>query len=244
MTSDPHTPMDRESHLRALVNKWRASPTPLPPSAPRTCPQSPRHRRYVDFALQMRLLVILIAMEILLVVGGLYYLHHRFSDIFARNLYRIHTPPAEETLRLLLSEAGVVVLIMVMANLFALILADRLWVNIVNRVLARFRALATRIKDLDLSEAGEEIPNHESVERIQEWRRHERRRSLAIKGFLGGIQPHADWNNPEEQAFLQRQLRRLRRVLPPYSRRFVGKMDEPLSSSPQYPDPVDRPTRD
>lgn len=215
--------MERDATLQELVQKLRQTP-PSPPPPLRLLRQE-RQRRYVDFALQMRLLVALIVMEILLVGGGLYYLYWSFSQIFQRNLYRVHPPAPEETLRLLLGETGWVVGALVAAHLLALLVADRLWVGYVKRVLQKFRALAQRIEALDLSEEGEETPNHASVALIQAWRRHERRRSLSIKGFMGGILPQVDLRDPQEQEILKRHLRRIRRVLPPYSRRFVGRLD-------------------
>ncbi|MBF0126232.1 MAG: hypothetical protein HQM02_03380 [Magnetococcales bacterium] len=173
-------------------------------------------RRYVDFRIQMRMLIALVLLETGLAGGGVGYLYFRFKAIIEENLYRIHHG-GQSVFQQLLEETGWVVLVMLVVNLAGLLIADRLWVGYVQRVLGSFTALAVKVTDLDFRSDGESPDQHASLELMLSWRQKERDRALAVRELVRDL----DQVPPARQV---ERLRRLRAILPPYSRRFVGRL--------------------
>lgn len=184
-----------------------------------------RQRKYVDFAIQMRMLIALVVMEVVLVAAGVWYLYLRFNTIVEANLYRIHQTPGESPLEVLVKEAGIVVLALVVANVLAMVVADRIWILYVRRVLNKFTALAQRTRDFDLREDTDKDHSHEVLVRMLAWRWAERKRALNVRAAIRNLSPDADFDNPMVRQEFLRNLQWLRRALPPYSRRFVGRLE-------------------
>lgn len=176
----------------------------------------PRERIYVDFRIQMRMLIALLIMETLLTGGGIVYLYFRFKSVIEENLYRIHQTK-QDIFSLLVEETGWVIGIMLVINIVGLLVADRLWVWYVQKILATFTSLATRVTDLDFRLDGESSDQHLVLDLMLSWRQKERSRAQVVRTILDQL----DGGNP---AAMKIALRELRTHLPPYSRRFVGRL--------------------
>lgn len=173
----------------------------------------PRERLYVDANIQMRMLVALVVLEVLLAIGGVGYLYVRFLTVIENNLYRIHHT-AQDFFSVLLDETGWVMLFMLVINVVGLLIADRFWVSYVRRVLGTFTSLADKVADLDFRPDSESKDLHASLDLMLVWRQKERSRMQAARSILENL-------STGEQ--LVAQLQELRRDLPPYSRRFLGR---------------------
>ncbi|NGZ28519.1 MAG: hypothetical protein G8345_16720 [Magnetococcales bacterium] len=198
--------------------------TSPPPPRP-IVKRNKRQRTYVDFAIQMRMLIALVVMELVLVASGVAYLYYRFNAIVEENLYRIHQTNTQSPMEILLAEAGWVVAALVAANLVALLVADRIWYIYVRRVLERFMEMARKMRDFDLREESSRKINHEVLVRMLAWHMAERKRALNVRAAIQNLHPDADFKNPVVKREFVRNLQWLRRVLPPYSRRFVGRLE-------------------
>ncbi|MBF0427465.1 MAG: hypothetical protein HQL94_00970 [Magnetococcales bacterium] len=179
---------------------------------------SPPERLYVDFRIQMRMLIALVILESALVCGGVGYLYLRYKAVIEENMYRIHHVP-QDFFSLLLEETGWVVAFMLVLNLLGLFFADRVWGWYVKRVLGSFTALSFKVTDLDFCEDRESPEQHVVLDLMLTWRQKERRRALEIRAIMEQIETDKDQH---EQ--LVKHLKQLRAVLPVYSRRFVGRI--------------------
>ncbi len=183
----------------------------------------PRERIYVDSRIQMWMLIGLVLLETLLASGGVVYLYFRYKAIIEENLYRIHhTSP--DIFTLLLAETGWVVLILLGINVLGLLIADRLWVWYVKRVLGTFTALACKVTDLDFRADQESPDQHVAVDLMLAWRQKERSRLMAMRETVRTFDLDASLSTPQRQQQLASQLKQLQTVLPPYSRRYVGRL--------------------
>ncbi|HAT50901.1 MAG: hypothetical protein HQL07_14160 [Nitrospirae bacterium] len=180
--------------------------------------------RYVDYKIQMRMLLALLILELTIISLGLVYLYHRFSTLIDANIYRIHKDTSSDVFTIMLHETGWVVGVSLLVNLVALLIADRLWVNYVRSILMSFGSHADRIADLDFRDQHPNLTNkHKSLDMIQAWSRGERQRALDIRSAVGAI----DLNQVNDQSSWKRirnHLITIQKLLPPYSSRFIGKI--------------------
>lgn len=181
-------------------------------------------RLYVDFKIQMRLLITLLLLEATLTVGSIAYLYFRFKAIIEDNLYRMHYAVGDLS-PLLLNEAGEVLFVMLLINLVCLLVADRVWVRYVQRVLQTFTHLAAKVADMDFRPDLESSDQHAALDLMLAWRQKERGRVTAVAALLQQLDLSGDFTTPQTQAHLQGLLHTLRLLLPKYSRRFVGHLD-------------------
>ncbi|MBF0135655.1 MAG: hypothetical protein H7833_13770 [Magnetococcus sp. DMHC-1] len=194
--------------------------------APGSGPLRQRDTRYLDFAIQMRMLIALVGMEIILVGGAVYYLYERFSTILEENIYRIHQLPLDLS-SVMVNEIIKVAGGMILLNLVALFVADRIWSKYVARILQAFTNMALHVSDLDFHpDADPPSSQHELLDLMLAWRQQERQRLVKIREEIQKLDPNADFSDPRVLAGIQEQVRQLRHILPPYSRRFVGRVKD------------------
>lgn len=193
----------------------------------RSQPRKSAWRRYldkhVDFNIQIWMLVALIFLEVGLVLIGIYYLHIRFLAIIEANLYRIHHG-SDPLLFQLLTEVGGAVAILVGINLLALFVTDRVWWGHVKGILNAFIVLVNKVADLDFTQDEKPFSQHKVLDQTLLWRKKERERALAIREALKPLDAEADFSDPIVLDRLRQQLTLVRQHLPPYSRRYVGRL--------------------
>ncbi|MEO5351088.1 MAG: hypothetical protein H7836_15815 [Magnetococcus sp. YQC-3] len=227
-----------------LLAKWPSHPVGTPPAdgvdsrngegrAGSDAPHAPPGERlYVDFYIQMRLLIALLILQVTLTGGGIYYLFFRFKEIIEENLYRMHYA-TQDLSPLLLGEAGRVVAVMLAVNLVCLLLADRVWVRYVRRLLHTFTQLASKVADLDFCQDHDSPDQHAALERMLAWRQKERARLMAIGALSQQLTVTGDCAATQVREPLQPLLQQLRLQLPPYSRRYVGRLEQSKKSGSQ-----------
>lgn len=143
-----------------------------------------RKIRYIDQDLQKRLLIALVALEVvvLLVAGAILYV--RLNIVADESLYRIHLTSRPSMFSVMLKESVQILGGLVVANLLALFVAKRIWSRYVNGIVAALRDLLSRSRDLDLR-ADPVLPTrHPVLERALAWRSAERARHLALREAL------------------------------------------------------------
>lgn len=181
-------------------------------------------QRYVDYKIQMRLLLALLAMELTIVAAGLFYLYFRFRAIIDENIYRVHKHPTSDVFATMLNETTWVIVVSVVVNLAALLLADRIWIRYVRTIIISFGSLADRMADLNFENNHADVQaSHESLDMMQAWHQGERQRALSIHAVIQSINLDT-LNDPGSTEHIRQQLRTIHELLPPYSRRYVGKI--------------------
>ena len=184
-----------------------------------TSPGAARRRKihYVDRAIQSRLLVALILLEVLLVGAGLVLLYVDLKAVVEDNMFRIHLADAEPIFTLLFRETMRLLAILVVVNLVMLAVVERLWGRYVNSILRPFSGLVARTGELDLSgDAGVE-QRHEAVGLALAWREAERTRCKSIRAEIADLRPEADFSSPDVREQARASLERLKALLPPAS---------------------------
>lgn len=193
-----------------------------------------RSRHYVDFVIQLWMLIALIVMEVLLVAAGVTYLYFSFNKILEAGLYRIHHTGHPSSLSQMLIESGMVIITMVVVNLIALIIADRIWVRYVRSILESFldlgyRTIAFDLRPDDNPAIARRRAHHRVIDLMVAWRDHEFKRATHIRSALDQIPTDADFSHSLTREHILNQLEGIRRLLPPYSRRLVSKNKWDLS---------------
>ncbi len=179
--------------------------------------------RYVDYKIQMRMLLALLALELTIMTAGLFYLYYRFSALIDANLYRIHRGTSSDVFSTMLTETGWVIGISLLVNLTALLIADRLWVTYVRSILTTFGSHADQIADLDFRDQQTNLgTKHKALGMIQTWLQGERQRALTIRTVLNTIDINT-CDDPQSQKDILTHILTIQNNLPPYSRRFIGR---------------------
>ena len=142
-----------------------------------------RKIRYIDFRVQKRLLIALVALEVVLlcIAGGA--LLYRLNIIVDENLYRIHFADQPSMFYVLFSEALQIVGALVAINLVALLIADRIWSHYVNGIMSCLRSLLSRTRELDLRPEAAAPHLHKVLELALAWRETERSRHMALRAL-------------------------------------------------------------
>ncbi|MBF0379722.1 MAG: hypothetical protein HQL69_01815 [Magnetococcales bacterium] len=188
-------------------------------------PFTSKIQRYFDFYIQKRLLFALVLMEVSLVVASVVYLYFRFHNIINESFYRIHQLP-HSVQAIFLEETGKVILYLLAINLLALLIADRWWVRYIRSVLSSFGMLADKMADLDLRIDQELEAKHESLDMMLNWRKGERERAKNIRTFISQLESPELLTDETARQKMLLSLKGLRATLPPYSRRYIGRLDK------------------
>lgn len=152
---------------------------------------APRRRKfYVDGALQRRLALALVALEVALFSGACAYLYFALVGIIDDNLYVIHAGAREGLLPQMARELGRVALVCGVINSLALVFTHRLWVRHIRRVLAALDQRLARVRALDLrpdpAPAGA-TGAHRLLDLCDGWIEAERTRVSAIDNALARL---------------------------------------------------------
>ncbi|MBF0310944.1 MAG: hypothetical protein HQL56_15600, partial [Magnetococcales bacterium] len=180
----------------------------------------PQRRLYVDYRVQMAMVVALVLLQILLIVLGSLWLYHRFSQILESHLYRVHQGG------LVLGEAFQrealwVVVGLVVVNLLAVAVADRIWRGYVRRVLGTLGELCRRTRQGEFDSDERIDPDlHPVIHWMVHWRALERARQRKLKRLLDTLDHPADFKSHDVCLRHQVVLSRLRQHLPRHSLRY------------------------
>lgn len=170
-----------------------------------------RRRHYLDRSLQGWLLVGLIALEVTLFSIALFMLYQDLNTVVEAQLYSAHVDPGGDmpallqiTLRLL---GG-----LVLVNLFAVFVADRLWSRRVNRITEDLQQVLKRVGALDFSRHCQTAADHAVLAAACRWQSVEAERCHNIRRLISALQT-AD-NGDEAIAETRKRLQQLKELLP------------------------------
>lgn len=169
--------------------------------------QDQRRRRYVDHSLQGSLILGLVLLETLLFCGAMFYIYQAMHQAIEAQLYSAH-PHGPSILQLLLVQLGRILPWLIVANLVAVWLANRLWARCLGRVIGRLTRLLERVGGLDLRLPREKAGGHEVCELGRRWLTLERERQLRLRAAFTALE-QAEVGPPRRQA-----LEEMRRLLP------------------------------
>ena len=153
--------------------------SPLPPE-----PSRQRKIHYIDHVLQKWLLIALVVLEVIVLsVAGLI-LYLRLNAIVDESLYRIHFDNQPSMFSVLLKESLMILGGLVVANLLALFVADRIWSHYVRSIVLVLRGLLMSSRELDFR-ADHDVPQrHKVVTLALDWRHAERARHLVLHDLM------------------------------------------------------------
>lgn len=156
-------------------------------------PAQSRQRKihYIDQDVQKWLLVSLVVLEVMILSVAGAILYARLNFVAEESLYRIHFTSGPSMFSVLLKESVPILAGMVVANLLALFVANRIWARYVNGIVAALRDLLSRSRDLDL-QADPLVPmQHPVLDHALAWRSAERARHLALREALETLEKAA-----------------------------------------------------
>ena len=141
-----------------------------------------RKKILVDRSLQGGLIAAFVVLEVLILCGAVVYLYWRLGAVLDEFTFRTHFQQVPDIGQLLLREGLAVIAVCTLINAVALIIADRLWNRHIDRSLAPFRRIASRISALDLRTEPEDerSTDHEVARLAARWLAHEREHLLRV----------------------------------------------------------------
>jgi hypothetical protein len=151
-----------------------------------TQPGQPHVRKikYIDHVLQKWLLVALVVLEIVVLSAAGAFLYVRLNAIVDASLYRIHFAGQPSMFSLLLSESLQIVGALILVNMLALLVADRIWARYVSGILDTLRGLISRTQGFDLGTDAGVPERHKIISLALQWRSAERDRHLHLRQSL------------------------------------------------------------
>lgn len=143
----------------------------------------------VDHAIQTSLLVALVILETLVAAFAIWHLYGTMGAIIDDNLYRIHITNEADLVAQLFHEGLRVLGWMLVANLVALMVADRLWSMYVNSILRRLERVMTCAQKLDFSVQAAMSVQHDVLEQAGAWRDSAVDQLLAARQSIAQLPP-------------------------------------------------------
>lgn len=173
-----------------------------------TTNQYRRHTHYLDHTLQKWLLLTLIAMEAILVSLAIWALYKALGTIIDEEMYRIHYSASTQLLPLLIKEGAVLLGWMLLANVLALLAADRIWAFFVHGILKKLALLMLASQNLDFTNHDGIRSNHTVLEQALTWRSTEAQLLQKRRGIISSL-PHTLPASAEARAELAAGLEQL-----------------------------------
>lgn len=171
-----------------------------------------RRKLYLDRKIQGVLLTCLIVLEVLLGLAGIWVLYNQYSSIIDASLYRIHPDPDAPTLaEIMLGAMGQVIAAIFAINIVALVVADRIWVWYVRKVIASIEGSLTRIASLDLRADTDRSGLHRIIDTINRWRDQEHERCSQIHHAAAILTDDIDPARPEKKELILQSIDEIRR---------------------------------
>ena len=173
-----------------------------------------RKIHYIDPAVQNRLLIAFVLLEVLLIGAGMIVLYLDLKEVAEENLYRIHFAAREPLSTLLLREAMQILAVLVALNVAALGLAEWLWSRYLDSIMRPFSDLLARTGELDLARDGSPGQKHAILALVMAWRENERERCKGIRTEVSGLDENACHASPSKLKQTRAVLENLKALLP------------------------------
>lgn len=129
-----------------------------------------RHIHYLDHSIQKWLLVGLVTMEVMLVAIAMWILYITLSDVIEQEMYHVHFAGDPSVFSHLLNEGMKMLGVILLVNLVALVVVDRIWAYWVNGILRSLMTLIDASIQLDFSEKSHILCNHTVLMHAMAWR--------------------------------------------------------------------------
>ena len=142
---------------------------------------SKRRIIYIDDNIQKRLLIALVALEVLLIAGTLWILYIQMSEIVEANLYRIHIIQNQNIYPLLLKTIMMGLIGLIAVNALMLWVVSSIWTRHLDSILNQFRKLVSKVEALDFREDEPISIPHKVVELALAWRFFNRQNMLKLR---------------------------------------------------------------
>lgn len=144
-----------------------------------------RRKRFIDSRLQGRLILLMVALEIIILSTAMFYLNYRFANIIAHDLYSIHRINQADMLSAFAEQIGWVVFEMGILNAMMLFIAHYIWSRQISSVVQEFRNDLYQIRSLQFIELEHaKKPVHELLTLLDLWYSKERKRVAALKNEI------------------------------------------------------------
>lgn len=147
-----------------------------------------RRARYVDRAIQRPLLLAVTALEVVLVMASVWFIHWRLTHYIDDSMYRMHALEAALSLNRLALEVLPVLALFGAFNLLVLTLIAALWSAYENRALQRLMSLMAKTTELDFSADPVEHRQLQVLSLVAIWRARDRARFAAIRNQLEQVE--------------------------------------------------------
>ena len=156
-----------------------------------------RRIHYVDFTIQMYLIVGLIVLELLILGIAAFLVYHDLANTIESEMYRSHQG-GRNLQSIVLPTVLWIMAIMVVCNAVALMIGGLLWRRYVGSVLRPFRTLVRRTAGLDFTLDNVARGHHRVLDLILQWRHQERQRLTQIREITRTIE--SALQSPEQEA--------------------------------------------
>lgn len=148
-----------------------------------------RHIHYVDHKLQKWLLLALIVMEAVLVSLAIWAMYRALDTIIGEEMYRVHYSTGTGVLSLLIKEGSAVLGWMLLVNVMAIFVADRIWAIFVQGILKQLSQLMRASQDLDFASQDHIRSNHAVLTQALSWRDTTRQRLVQRRALILSLPP-------------------------------------------------------
>ncbi|MDP2961151.1 MAG: hypothetical protein Q8N54_00200 [Sulfurimicrobium sp.] len=187
--------------------------------------QVKRKIHYIDPAIQNRMLLAFVLLEVLLIGIGMIVLYQDLKEVVDENLFRIHFSSEDSLSALLLREAMQALTVLVIANLAALGLAKWLWLRYLNSILGPLSGLLARTGNLDFTPDESFAKKHVVLELALAWREVERERCKGIRAEISRLIENADDVSPRALEQTRAALEKLKALLPAHKIESANRPD-------------------
>ena len=151
-----------------------------------------RRQFYVDRVLQGRFLLGLIGLEVLLIGVGLVVVYQNMNAAVEMQLFQAHAPSKSDS-SLLISELSRVMPWILIANVVAVLIANRIWAGYISSIISDLRQMLGLSAKLDFRDLSGQIEgNHEVLIKGLEWMRRERERNQELKALFAQLKKDTD----------------------------------------------------
>lgn len=173
-----------------------------------------RKIHYIDAAVQNRLLIALVLLEVLLISAGMIVLYLDMKEVVDENLFRIHFSATESLSALLFREAMQALAVLVIVNVAALGLAEWLWSRYLDSILCPLSSLLIRSGDLDFTRDETVEQRHAVLNFAVAWRETERERCKGMRAEISRLDENADYSSTNTLERTRAALENLKAFLP------------------------------
>ncbi len=145
-----------------------------------------RHIHYINPAIQKRLIISMVVIELILISLTIFWLYHDINYLIEDNMFRVHAQnnltPGFFAVRL--AQAAFVLLII---NIIISSLAVWYWKNYIINIITPLEEIAALIQKLDFTKRPDISEPHETIQIASEWLSKEKNKFIEIRHNISMI---------------------------------------------------------